>query len=592
MMEVWAKDAEEFGIPFQTQKGLIFLLAINLRVTVQVEDPLVWIQYTRKLSHTIRKNPPHIPEGAGGNFDDGSISELLAELVYMINPDFSPRELEKHGETFCWWPMPTEHKLPRCLEGGGSLRDWEEVMISLCSQIGEYIDMDLEGAYIAGFQFIDSYVRSDMEGTLEVAHAITTLPPQLLYFRTMLDIDPERLAQFGPISKIMDAFACGDLEQTEKVYLAAYNYLRSMRQATGRNVWEYPIEVVADVAIRLKPFGDVDISRESWYANTLENFRSNGWATPAVCTTKEEVLGTVYAAIQGTWGFDCLNEDLDTMLPCSNILRKCAFVYSCAVLTVLNPIWNPLATSTVEKSANELEADESPENDEPGFIEICKSAEKGDAEAQYKLGYYYYNGEGIAKNDEQAAKWWRKAAEQEHLAAQSALRICYSNGIGVVKDDSEVMKWSRKTAEKGDPQGQYILGNCYIDGIGTEKNEAEAVKWYHKAAEQGHAEAQHNLGFYYAIGTGVAKDEVKAVKWLRKAAEQGLAQAQQSLGICYYNGSDLVKNKIEAYKWFLLAVSHGNESAKENIDAIISLLHPEERAEGQRLAQEWRAAHI
>jgi hypothetical protein len=36
MMEVWAKDAEEFGIPFQTQKGLIFLLAINLRVTVPV----------------------------------------------------------------------------------------------------------------------------------------------------------------------------------------------------------------------------------------------------------------------------------------------------------------------------------------------------------------------------------------------------------------------------------------------------------------------------------------------------------------------------------------------------------------------------
>jgi hypothetical protein len=49
---------------------------------------------------------------------------------------------------------------------------------------------------------------------------------------------------------------------------------------------------------------------------------------------------------------------------------------------------------------------------------------------------------------------------------------------------------------------------------------------------------------------------------------------------------------IEAYKWFLLAVSHGDESAKENIDAILSLLHAEERAEGQRLAQEWRAAHI
>jgi hypothetical protein len=556
MMLQWQTDANEFGLPEDVQKGLIFLIAFGgMHVDVPT-DKTDWLRYTQKLSNKIRLDLPHIPEGEGGRFDDAQIEPLLAEFIYMVDKDFSPRLLEREGETLCWWPEPTVHRLPRCLKEGGSLRDWEEVMISLCRQIGECIDMDLEGSYLAGFLFFDSYVYYDSQSTMKIAQAVTMLPPQLLHFRTMLDFDPERLAQFGPISKIMDSFACSDLEQTEKVYLAAYNYQRSMRQATGRNVWEYPIEVVADVAVRLKPFGDVDISGESWYANTLDNFRSKGWPTPAVCTTEEEVLRTVYAAVRGAWGFDCLTEDFNAMLPGSNILRKCAFVYSCAVLTVLNPIWNPLAPSIVKKSANEPEPDESSKADELEFIEICKAADKGDAEAQYKLGYYYYNGEGIAKNDEQATKWWRKAAEQEHLAAQSTLRVCYTNGIGVIKDDSEAVKWSRKAAEKGDPQGQYILGNCYLDGIGTEKNEAEAVKWYHKAAEQGHAEAQHYLGF------------------------------------CYNNGLGVVRNKIEAYKWLLVAVSQGDESAKKNIDAIVSLLQAEERAEGQCLAQEWHAAHI
>ena len=566
MMLQWQADANEFGLPEDVQKGLIFLIAFGgMHVNVP-QDKNEWLRYTQKLSAKIRMESPHIPEGEGGNFYDAQIEPLLAEFMYMVDKDFSPRILEHGSEKLCWWERPAENKLPRCVNGElATLRDWEEVMISLCRQIGEYIDMDLEGAYLAGFLFYDSYLYYDSQSTMKISQAVTILPPQLLYFRTMLDFDPERLAQFGPISKIMDAFACGELEKTEKVYLAAYNYLQSMRQATGRNVWEYPIEVVADVAVQLKPFGDVDISRESWYSNTLENFRSNGWSTPAVCTTKEEVLRTVYAAIQRTWGFDCRNEDFNTMLPCSNILRKCAFVYSCAVLTVLNPNWNRLAPSTVEKSANEPEADESPEDDEPEFIEICKSAEQGDAEAQYKLGFYYYNGEGITKNDEQAAKWWRKAAEQGFLEAQSTLGVCYTNGIGVAKDDLEAVKWSRRAAEKGDKQAQYILGNCYTDGTGVEMNEAEAVKWYRKAAKQGQVDAQMNLGVIYSEGMGVAKDDLESVKWCRKAAAQEDPQAQRAMGNCCSKGIGVEKNEDEAAKWYHKAAEQGDAQAQRSL---------------------------
>ena len=120
----------------------------------------------------------------------------------------------------------------------------------------------------------------------------------------------------------------------------------------------------------------------------------------------------------------------------------------------------------------------------PGrFQEYKASAEHGDAEAQFNLGYCFDDGRGVEKDYSQAAKWYRKAAEQNYTPAQSNLGWCYDNGCGVPKD--------------------------YV----------EAVKWYRQAAEQGHAEAQLNLGCCYANGQGVARDKVEAYVWFSMAAK-------------------------------------------------------------------------
>ena len=118
--------------------------------------------------------------------------------------------------------------------------------------------------------------------------------------------------------------------------------------------------------------------------------------------------------------------------------------------------------------------------------------------------------------------------------------------------------------------------------------EAEAVKWYRKAADQGNAPAQYNLGNMYRTGQGVAKDEVEAVKWYRKAADQGTASAQVNLGTMYWVGNGVVKDELEAYKWFLLSGAQGIEGAKKNITLIEKDLTASQRAEGQRLAREWK----
>jgi hypothetical protein len=48
-----------------------------------------------------------------------------------------------------------------------------------------------------------------------------------------------------------------------------------------------------------------------------------------------------------------------------------------------------------------------------------KAAERGDAEAQYRLGSCYQEGFGVQQDDAEAAKWHRKATEQGYIPPTS-----------------------------------------------------------------------------------------------------------------------------------------------------------------------------
>jgi TPR repeat protein len=107
-------------------------------------------------------------------------------------------------------------------------------------------------------------------------------------------------------------------------------------------------------------------------------------------------------------------------------------------------------------------------------------------------------------------------------------------------------------------------------------------------AEAGDAESEVELGLRYDEGKGVAKNPVEAVKWFRKAAEQNFAAAQYNLRVCYYKGEGVAKDQVEAYKWLLLAARQGDEDAKYDTTILESKLTPEQIAEGQKRAREFK----
>ena len=197
-----------------------------------------------------------------------------------------------------------------------------------------------------------------------------------------------------------------------------------------------------------------------------------------------------------------------------------------------------------------------------------KAAEQGDAKGQCLIGLAYYVGDGVAKNYEKAADWFRKSAEQGSDVAQDYLGDMYNYGYGVAKDDEIAARWYRMAAEQGNAKAQFSIAVMYQDGIGVAKNDEKAADWYRKGAEQGNANSQFQLGLLYFDGIGVAKNDEKAADWIRKAAEQGDADAQYQLGIYYIEGVGVAKNDEKAVDWTRKAAEQGDADAQYQLGAL------------------------
>ena len=148
-------------------------------------------------------------------------------------------------------------------------------------------------------------------------------------------------------------------------------------------------------------------------------------------------------------------------------------------------------------------------------------AERGDAEAQYRIGRLYEFGNGYPKDQAQGIAWIRKAAAQNHADAQQELGVIYATGDGVKQDNVQAVAWFRKAATQGDATAQYNLGLLYAKGQGVGKDYAQAIDWWRKSATQGNADAQFKLGVVYTTGQGVAKDPVLALANAAIAARDG-----------------------------------------------------------------------
>jgi TPR repeat protein len=204
---------------------------------------------------------------------------------------------------------------------------------------------------------------------------------------------------------------------------------------------------------------------------------------------------------------------------------------------------------------------------------LKRDANRGDANAQARLGYLYETGgSGLAKDEREAARLYRLAADQGNAAGRNNLGIFYKDGRGgLAKDDREALRLFRLSSDQGNAFGQTNLGVFYRDGRGgLAKDDREAARLFKLAADKGNADARVDLGYFYANGRGgLTKDDREAARLFKLAVDQGNAGARLALGYFYETGrGDLAKDDREAARLYKLSADQGNAAGQNNLGAF------------------------
>jgi TPR repeat protein len=178
----------------------------------------------------------------------------------------------------------------------------------------------------------------------------------------------------------------------------------------------------------------------------------------------------------------------------------------------------------------------------PDIYALTAKAESGESKAQLALGQYYYE----TKEPEKlplSVYWFTKSAEQGDADAEWRLAGLYWAGEGVTHEDRSAVYWFERAAEDGQPHAQWALGMNYRDGLNVERDPQKAFDWFMRAAKQGDVDAQFSVAQMYEEGDLLPQDYdyVEAAKWYKKAAEQvpdwgGAGQARSSLGFLHMDG--------------------------------------------------------
>lgn len=178
---------------------------------------------------------------------------------------------------------------------------------------------------------------------------------------------------------------------------------------------------------------------------------------------------------------------------------------------------------------------------------LSQFAAFGAASADFKKGM-----EAARKGDfPTALQEWTPLAEQGDAAAQYFLGVMHLNGQGVAQDNEAAARLFRLSAEQGNANAQYNMGVMNVKGLGVPQSDKEALKWFRLAADQGDAASQTNLAAMYENAQGVTKDLIASHMWWSIAAAKGNKMAITERGKLEreMSAEDIAKAKKLAREW-------------------------------------------
>ncbi|KAH3743834.1 hypothetical protein Pelo_14772 [Pelomyxa schiedti] len=193
--------------------------------------------------------------------------------------------------------------------------------------------------------------------------------------------------------------------------------------------------------------------------------------------------------------------------------------------------------------------------------------------AKFFLGVLHDKGIGCRKDCDEALRLYR--ASSDYAWSTYYIGLSYVFGDGVQKDNAEAAKYVIKAVQMGLPTAYGKLAQQYCFGLGLTKDVSEGIRYAKIGAELGCSYCQTLLSFGYRFGTEfqpMDTDTANKLDW--KAAMNGAGEAHHCLSFCYDNGEGGFATDLrEALRWCRLGCSQGCEPQPGRTEEIMQIVN-------------------
>jgi TPR repeat protein len=191
--------------------------------------------------------------------------------------------------------------------------------------------------------------------------------------------------------------------------------------------------------------------------------------------------------------------------------------------------------------------------------ELRIKALNGNGQAAFFLAEIYADGKGIAKDPDEAKRWFEIAAELNYGPIDVANR--YWVGRGVPQDVERAVYWYQRV---GCHTAGYQLGKMYELGVGVPQDYTKAADCYRQMMDS-NSHARLGIANLTAKGLGVPRDELTALTLFRESAEREIGGVAFEIAVRYSLGRGIPEDEAQASHWWRVSATYHNGGAATNL---------------------------
>jgi len=225
-----------------------------------------------------------------------------------------------------------------------------------------------------------------------------------------------------------------------------------------------------------------------------------------------------------------------------------------------------------------------------------KMANKGNTEAQFKVGEMYESGFGVKQDRKKAMQWITKAADKGHEAAGFQLLYWNIEKNGLTKANKTKFDALKQKAANANAQAQYYYGKMYAHGVGVRKNDDKAIGWLNKAALVGVLEAEREMDAVREEKQKwvLQKQHTEEKKRAQLKSEQAAAEQQKKLAAQHKQQrqkqqEEKVRTEALRKKQQATTAAKKQKSSQASAEKKAQMLARQQAAEQRRLEEKRQA---